>query len=273
MAKTEARVHSEFASGDRESAAPAHLALAQALEQIGRRDAAIALYEAAVASDPAAIDAHLGLARVLLAAGRAAEAFRRADEALALDAEHVGAWTLIGEALDALGEPNLSAQAFERAVARRQGDALRGVQHRPAAMRDKVGEALLRRLGGIWIADGVEHDVVVLPRRQCRVGIGDEPDEPVVARGRNQIGVRRISARGAGERQHAAARIARARDDQRRTAVGALAMRLRFRLTTFAVANGGEILVRALAIRREPQRRLRMRACVGELERAAMQPT
>ena len=103
--------------GAQSGAAPAHLGLAQALAAIGRRDEAIAAFEAAIRSDPVSLDAYFGLARTLLSAGRAAEAFQRADEALALDADNSLAWRLIGEALDALDEPGLSACAFERAQA------------------------------------------------------------------------------------------------------------------------------------------------------------
>ena len=105
------------------SAAPAHLALAQALARIGRLDEAVAAYEAAIRSDPAALDAYFGLSRALLRAGRATEAFQRADEALALDMDNAAAWTLIGEALDALGEPVLTASAFERALSLAPEDA------------------------------------------------------------------------------------------------------------------------------------------------------
>ncbi|MDE3175667.1 MAG: tetratricopeptide repeat protein [Pseudomonadota bacterium] len=119
MAKTSPKT--QLASGRApappQAGAPAHLSLAQTLAAVGRRDEAIAAYEAAIHSDPAALDAYFGLARALLSAGRAAEAFRRADEALALDMDNSQAWTLIGEALDALGETILSTSAFERAQA------------------------------------------------------------------------------------------------------------------------------------------------------------
>src|SRR5947208_1528234 len=65
-----------------QGAAPAHLALAEGLEKIGRHAEAIASYEAAIRSDGTSLSARFGLARALLALGRAAEAFQSADQAL-----------------------------------------------------------------------------------------------------------------------------------------------------------------------------------------------
>jgi tetratricopeptide (TPR) repeat protein len=117
MANTLRREIAPGAREGRDFAGPAHLGLAEALARLGRLNEAIALYEAAVGSDPGSAPALIGLARVLLSAGRAAEAFRRADSALALDIDDAGAWRVAGEALDALGEPGLAAQALERAAA------------------------------------------------------------------------------------------------------------------------------------------------------------
>ncbi len=113
--KTRAKASSALRGGP--AVAPAHLALAQGLEKIGRSGEAIASYEAAIRSDPGSLAAYLGLARVLLSAGRATEAFGRADHALSLDGENVEAWTMIATTLAALGEPELAARAYERTLA------------------------------------------------------------------------------------------------------------------------------------------------------------
>jgi len=95
---------------------PAHLALARALETIGRRAEAANAYEAAVRSDANSPEARLGLARVLSALGRTGEAFEQADAVLWLEPENVAAWALVAEALAALGEVGFAAQACARAV-------------------------------------------------------------------------------------------------------------------------------------------------------------
>jgi tetratricopeptide (TPR) repeat protein len=119
-------------------AGPAHLALAEAMARLGRNGEAIALFEAALASDPASRAAHLGLARALLLTGRAAEAFRSADAAIALGPEDAEAWASAAEALEALGEAEIAVQAFERAL------ALDPLDPRPLVRLGRLYEALDR---------------------------------------------------------------------------------------------------------------------------------
>jgi Tfp pilus assembly protein PilF len=80
------------------------------------------LVNSAASSVPAALgdaeglSARLCLARALLGQGRAAEAFAQADAALALSPNNVVAWTMVAEALAALGEAGFAARACARAV-------------------------------------------------------------------------------------------------------------------------------------------------------------
>ncbi len=141
-------------------AEPAHLALALALARIGRNDEAIALFEAAIRSEPAARAAHLGLARALLVVGRPTEAFQRADAALALDMEDAEAWATVAEALQALGEQNLSAQAFERALSLAPLDAGAHVRlGRLYEALDRPHDAAARYLRALALSPGEADDV------------------------------------------------------------------------------------------------------------------
>jgi tetratricopeptide (TPR) repeat protein len=106
-----------------EGAGPAHLALAESLERIGRCEEAIVSYEAAIRSDTSSLPAWLGLARALLTLGRAGEAFRHADQALLIDMDCVEGWRLIAESLEALGEIELCSRALERTLSLTPHDA------------------------------------------------------------------------------------------------------------------------------------------------------
>jgi Flp pilus assembly protein TadD len=118
MAKAAVKAkRTEMARPEAAPIASAHFALAEALEAAGRGAEAIAIYQEALRTQPKSRPTRIGLARALMRQGRTIEAFRQADALLADSLSDPEAWTIVAEALDALGKADLAANAFERALA------------------------------------------------------------------------------------------------------------------------------------------------------------
>ena len=108
-------------------------ALAQAQERLeaaenalrtGRYDEAIALFSDLVRREPASARAARGQARAYSAVGRYADAEQAAQRYGAANAESSELWNTLGEMLNRGGNRDEAAEAFERALVGRAGDAL-----------------------------------------------------------------------------------------------------------------------------------------------------
>jgi tetratricopeptide (TPR) repeat protein len=83
----------------------------------GRIDEGLALYQEAVAADPAFAVARQNLAGILMALGREREALPHAAAAVQLDGRNPRSHFLLGAALETLGLLPEAAAAYEAAVA------------------------------------------------------------------------------------------------------------------------------------------------------------
>lgn len=148
------------ALGFRPSAAAALRDHGIALRRLGRRDAALARFDAAVTASPGSAEAHVSRANVLNDLQRWAEALEAAEAALALQPGVATALNAAGNALVGLGRAQEALVRYEQAAASAPdfadplvniGNILMNLQRpREAEVRYQAGLRLAPRSGLAW---------------------------------------------------------------------------------------------------------------------------
>ena len=97
--------------------AAAHVALGAALQELGRREEAMARFRRAVELDGGLASAHHNLGNMLLEEGAPEQAAESFERAIALDPEYAAARCGFGNALQALGNRDEAVAQYQRALA------------------------------------------------------------------------------------------------------------------------------------------------------------
>jgi predicted O-linked N-acetylglucosamine transferase (SPINDLY family) len=100
------------------------LNLARALTQAGRREAAVAAYDRALAARPSFAEAHYGLGNAYMVFHEPNRALESYERLLALDPAHAAGWSNRGNALQGLGRLDEAVESYDRALALRADVAL-----------------------------------------------------------------------------------------------------------------------------------------------------
>ena len=110
-------------SGARDHDASAHYVFGNVLENMGRKDEALAQFRKAVSIDPNHVQAHNKLGYMLYRLGRADEAMTHYQRALALKPDHAEAHCGLGKVLAAVGRLEEARRAYDAAIAFAPRDA------------------------------------------------------------------------------------------------------------------------------------------------------